>query len=65
MPGIREVCKISGTLEVNRVKVHATTWGDRHTAYEIPYHFDIDFGSVTSHAKIVWEGKDVSSVFPC
>lgn len=64
MPSVREICKITGSLETEQVKLHTTTWGGGSTAYEIPYHFDIDFGSVTSRAKIVWQGKNVSYDLP-
>ncbi|KAH6874097.1 hypothetical protein BKA70DRAFT_264307 [Coprinopsis sp. MPI-PUGE-AT-0042] len=58
LPHIREVCRISGPLHIREVKIHETNWGGSNIAYEIPYHFDIDFGSVTSQARVVWEGKD-------
>ncbi|KAF7761880.1 hypothetical protein Agabi119p4_9872 [Agaricus bisporus var. burnettii] len=63
LPHIREICSISGPLHIDQAKVHETKWGGSNVAYEIPYHFDIDFGSVTSQARVVWEGKNDQSAW--
>jgi hypothetical protein len=61
--GTREICTVSGPIHINEVKIKDVAWGNGNTAYEIPFHFDIDFGSVTSKASLVWEGQNVSTAF--
>lgn len=60
MPGIRELCKITGPIHIDDVTIEEKPWGENNIAYRLHYDVDIDFGSVTSKAKVIWKGKDVS-----
>ena len=57
---MRELCTVSGPIRMNDVKLNEVRYEGNKIAWEIPFYFAIDFGSVTSKASLFWEGLDVS-----